>query len=243
MDFAPLADLDTLDRDALLALLLSSQEKLAALTATRDAELHLLLAELDSHRHGLAEQADELRSRSKHIEHLELMVDQLRHMLFGAKSEKVALKLEQFELELEEMETTQAEAESALDQVLPTQEPKASTARKPLPEHLPREIAPHAPDRNSCQDCGSQLRQFGEDISPNSLSMSQRTSSRGPHGQIFVRGWKVIRHVRPKLCCSGCDRVVQVPAPSRPIERGLAGPGLMAHVIVSKFSDHLPLYR
>jgi transposase len=49
--------------------------------------------------------------------------------------------------------------------------------------------------------------------------------------------------VRPKFSCSGCDRVVEAPAPSRPIERGLAGPGLLAHVIVSKFADHLPLYR
>jgi hypothetical protein len=55
--------------------------------------------------------------------------------------------------------------------------------------------------------------------------------------------FKVIRHVRPKFACSGCERVVEAPAPSRPIERGLAGPGLLAHVLVSKFADHLPLYR
>jgi transposase len=56
-------------------------------------------------------------------------------------------------------------------------------------------------------------------------------------------GWKVIRHVRPKFVCTGCDRVVEAPAPSRPIERGLAGPDLLAHVLVSKYCDHLPLYR
>jgi transposase len=53
----------------------------------------------------------------------------------------------------------------------------------------------------------------------------------------------VIRHVRPKLSCTGCDVIVQAPAPSRPIERGLAGPGLLAHVLTAKFGDHLPLYR
>jgi transposase len=53
----------------------------------------------------------------------------------------------------------------------------------------------------------------------------------------------VVRHVRPKLSCTGCDCIVQAPAPSRPIERGLAGPGLLAHVLVSKYADHLPLYR
>ena len=47
----------------------------------------------------------------------------------------------------------------------------------------------------------------------------------------------------PKLSCTKCDRIVQAEAPSRPIERGVAGPGLLAHVLVSKYCDHLPLYR
>jgi hypothetical protein len=55
--------------------------------------------------------------------------------------------------------------------------------------------------------------------------------------------FKVIRQVRPKLACAGCDRIVQAEAPSRPIERGIAGPGLLAHVLVSKYGDHCPLYR
>ncbi len=55
--------------------------------------------------------------------------------------------------------------------------------------------------------------------------------------------FKVMRHVRPKLSCAGCERIVQAPAPSRPIERGLAGPGLLAHVLVAKYCDHQPLYR
>ena len=53
----------------------------------------------------------------------------------------------------------------------------------------------------------------------------------------------MIRHVRPKLSCAGCERIVQAPAPSRPIERGLAGSGLLAHVLVAKYCDHQPLYR
>jgi hypothetical protein len=55
--------------------------------------------------------------------------------------------------------------------------------------------------------------------------------------------FKVIRQVRPKLSCACCERIVQAEAPSRPIERGVAGPGLLAHVLVSKYCDHLPLYR
>src|SRR6202050_531307 len=53
----------------------------------------------------------------------------------------------------------------------------------------------------------------------------------------------VMRHVRTKLSCTKCDCIVQAEAPSRPIERGLAGPGRLAHVLVSKYCDHLPLYR
>ena len=55
--------------------------------------------------------------------------------------------------------------------------------------------------------------------------------------------FRVIHHVRPKLTCPACERIVQMEAPSRPIARGLAGAGLLAHVLVSKYADHLPLYR
>ena len=61
--------------------------------------------------------------------------------------------------------------------------------------------------------------------------------------EFMPASFRVIRHVRPKLACACCDTIVQAPAPSRPIERGIAGPGLLAHVLVAKFADHLPLYR
>jgi transposase len=232
MDRAPLPDLNSLDREALLALFHAQQEQQAerdALLAARERELHRLEAELETHRQALSEQADELRSRSARIEHLKLMVEKLRHALFGKRSEKIVIQLDQFELQLEEEETTLAEAEAAVERVSPAQEPKPRTERKPLPEHLRREVVTHAPDGHSCPDCGSQLRQFGEDISEQL--------------EYVPESFKVIRHVRPKFCCTGCDRVVEAAAPSRPIERGLAGPSLLAHVIVSKYADHLPLYR
>jgi transposase len=85
------------------------------------------------------------------------------------------------------------------------------------------------PDHEACPDCGGRLRVLGED-----------TAEMLEH----VRAcFKVIRHVRPKMSCDACDRIVQAPAPSRPIDRGLAGPGLLAHVLVSKYADHVPLYR
>jgi transposase len=55
--------------------------------------------------------------------------------------------------------------------------------------------------------------------------------------------WKVIQHVRPKMACAACSKIVQADAPSRPIARGLAGTGLLTRVLVSKYCDHLPLYR
>ena len=232
MDCAPLPDLNRLDREALLALFHAQQEQQAeldALLAAHERELHRLEAELQTHRQALSEQADELRSRGARIEHLKLMVEKLRHALFGKKSEKIVIQLQQLELQLEEEETTQAEAEAAVERVSPAPEPKPRTERKPLPEHLRREVVTHAPDGHSCPDCGSQLRQFGEDISEQL--------------EYIPESFKVIRHVRPKYCCTGCDRVVEAAAPSRPIERGLAGPSLLAHVIVSKYADHLPLYR
>jgi len=113
--------------------------------------------------------------------------------------------------------------------VTPASEPKTRSRRKPLPEHLPREVVSHVFHDDACPDCGGQLRKFGEDVSEQL--------------EYIPDSFKVIRHVRPKFACSACERVVEAPAPSRPIERGLAGPGLLAHVLVSKFADHLPLFR
>jgi transposase len=86
----------------------------------------------------------------------------------------------------------------------------------------------HEPACN-CPDCGTAMKKIGEDVSEVLDYVPAR--------------FRVIRHVRPKLACPQCERIVQVPAPSRPIDRGLAGAGLLAHILVSKYADHLPLYR
>ena len=80
-----------------------------------------------------------------------------------------------------------------------------------------------------CPACGGELRKLGEDVA----EMLEIVPAR----------FKVIRHVRPKLSCRACSTVVQAPAPSRPLVRSFAGAGLLAHVLVSKYADHLPLYR
>lgn len=103
-------------------------------------------------------------------------------------------------------------------------------ARRALPAHLPRETLVHqSPEvtQGGCARCGSALRKLGEDV------------AEVPE---FVPGFfKVIRHVREKHSCRSCSRIVQPPAPSRPIERGVAGPALPAHIVNSKYGHHLPL--
>jgi transposase len=229
MDGAPQPDLDLLDRDALMALVLAHQAELATLAADRDEQIRRLEAEVDLHRQTLSQQVDELSLRSERIEHMKLLIEKMRHMIFGTKSEKIVLKLEQLEFQLEEQETTQAEAEAAAERVAPAKKSKARSGRKPLPAHLQREEITHVHQGDCCAGCGSQLRKFGEDISEQL--------------EYIPDSFKVIRHVRPKYSCIGCNRVVEAPASSRPIERGLAGPGLLAHVLIAKYGDHLPLYR
>jgi hypothetical protein len=175
MDRAPFPDLNSLDRDALLALFIEQQEQLDSLISDRDAEVRQPEAELDSHRQTLSEQAEELRSRSERIEHLKLMVDKLRHVIFGTKSEKIVIKLEQMELELEDDETTHAELEAGAERVAPTKEPKARPERKPLPEHLSREVVTHSPSGDCwlivADSCGSLVK-----MSLNSSSTSPTAS-------------------------------------------------------------------
>jgi transposase len=102
-------------------------------------------------------------------------------------------------------------------------------SRRSLPEHLPREVEMHRPDSTCCPGCGDALREFGEDVSEVL--------------EYVPESFKVIRHVRPKFSCDRCERVIEAPAPSRPIPRSYAGLGLLAHVLVSKFADHTPLHR
>jgi transposase len=110
-----------------------------------------------------------------------------------------------------------------------TQTATKKPARRPLPAELPREVETISPKQEACPDCGGTLRPLGEDVSEVL--------------EYVPACFKVIRTVRPKLSCACCSRIVQEPAPHRPIDKGLAGPGLLAHVLVSKYADHLPLYR
>jgi transposase len=177
-------------------------------------------------------QHEQLLSRDTEIEHLKLLIAKLRRMQFGRKSEKLDRQIEQLELRLDELQATQGENTAASYTpagVAPGASVAAKPARKPLPEHLPREVRKYPPKQAACPDCGGELKPLGEDVSEIL--------------EYVPAQFKVIRQIRPKLACASCERIVQAQAPSRPIERGMAGPGLLAHVLVSKYCDHLPLYR
>ena len=167
------------------------------------------------------------------IEKLKIQIAKLRRMQFGKSSERIARQIEQLELQLEELETGEAEDISkaeAEDRPVVTRERKAK--RKPLPEHLPRHEIVHEPENDgacTCPDCGASMAKLGEDIT---------------EVLDYVPGrFQVIRHVRPKYACKACDVITQAPAPAMPTPRGRATPSTLAHLLVSKYCDHLPLYR
>ena len=161
-----------------------------------------------------------LLSREVEIEKLKIQLARLKRMQFGRSCERLDESIAQLELSLEELEASESEMMIPAPAALPGKVPEV---RKPARETLTHEAPSH------CPACAGALRAFGEDVA----EILEYVPSR----------FKVIRHIRPKLSCPNCQQIVQAPAPQRPIARGQAGPGLLAHVLVSKYCDHLPLYR
>ena len=180
----------------------------------------------------IAEMARDAVSARAEIARLKFQLARYRRAEFGRSSEKLARETEQLELAIEALETDQAErlasaaheAAAIVESVAEAQKP----ARRPLPEHLPREEVMHRAGP-ACPSCGGALRRIGEDATETLDYVPGR--------------FKVVRHVREKLSCRTCDTVVAAPAPDHAIARGRAGAGLLAHILVSKYDDHLPLYR
>ena len=170
-----------------------------------------------------------LLERDLLIGRMRMELARLKRMQFGRSSERLDTEIAQLELTLEELEASAPElvvASASDSPAVPNERHKP--ARRALPASLPREMVTHAP-ACACPSCGGELRALGEDVA----EVLEYVPAR----------FKVIRHVRPKFSCARCATIVQSPAPTRPIARGLAGPGLLAHVLVSKYTDHLPLYR
>jgi transposase len=173
-------------------------------------------------------------ARDQMIEALKLTIAKLQHARHGASSERGRKLLDQLELQLAELKETIAEEEAAARHAAPSTEPSSEgpaqtkPARRPLPEHLPRERVVHEAPA-ACPCCGGKLRKLSEDITETLEYIPAR--------------WKVIQHVREKFSCRACEAIAQTPAPFHPIARGRAGPQLLAQILFSKYRAHLPLNR
>lgn len=182
-----------------------------------------------------------VEARDAEVAMLKMLVDKLKVQLlrqvrarFGASSEQ----LDDPQLSL--IEGLPVHQLAPLSKTLKLQAASSEGLDRSLPAHLPRESYLYRPEASDaqrdavgqpcgCSACGGRLRQIGQDVSEQLEYVPSR--------------FKVIRHVRPKLACMACESIFQAAAPSRPIARGVAGPGLLAHVLVAKYCDHQPLYR
>ncbi|MGF6727913.1 transposase, partial [Paraburkholderia sp. GAS41] len=178
-----------------------------------------------------------LVSREETIARLLAEISRLKRWQYGRSSERMAELTGQLQLALSDgslpqQDTVAAPApEPVRDEPVDTKAPVVPLRRRSreFPAHLPREVVEHKPQDCDCPECGGRLRKLGEDAS---------------EVLDYVPGYfRVIRHVRPRLSCSRCAKVVQEAAPSRPIARGMAAAGLLAQVVVAKYADHMPLYR
>lgn len=182
-----------------------------------------------------------VEERDSEVALLKLMVDKLTMQLLRARRAQFGRSSEQ----LDDAQIALIETEP-LYELAPIKTPaKAEAANsdgvdRHLPAHLPRENLVHRPETAEamrdaagnacgCSACGGRLRQIGQDVCEQL--------------EYVPSHFKVIRHVRPKLACVACEVIFQAAAPSRPIARGIAGPGLLANVLVSKYCDHIPLHR
>ncbi|WP_040266825.1 IS66 family transposase [Pseudomonas rhodesiae] len=175
-------------------------------------------------------------TQSRKIHRDETIIEQLTHEIAILKRHKFAKRSEQISPAqgslLDDLLNTDLEAIEAELKALhpaPAQaEPRQQPKRVPLPPQFPRTVIHHEPDNTQCA-CGCQLQRIGEDVS------EKLDYTPG----VFT----VEQHVRGKWACRQCETLIQAPVPAQVIDKGIPTAGLLAHVMVAKFADHLPLYR
>ena len=178
------------------------------------------------------EWALKLLDKSKHDE---IKIQALTLELAYYKRIRFANKSEQFSPEQRELFQESWTADlSAIEAELPPAsepetKPRSRAGRQPLPDHLPRIEHRHEPESCTCGECGNALVKIGEDVSEQ-LDVEP--------ARFFVH-----RHIRPQYACRQCETVTAAAVPPAIIDGGMAAPGLLTWVMISKFADHLPLYR
>jgi transposase len=214
--------MDLLTRLATLDLNTTQQEGVAALILQLQQE-----AETTEHK------VTQLQAKTQHdavkIQALTLELAHLKRLRFGVKNE--ALSPDQRDLFRETMASDCAAIEAEVDDKTPKQDraPRERAGRQPLPEQLPRIDHHHEPERCTCGECGGALVKIGEDISEQL--------------DVIPAQFIVHRHIRPQYACRPCESITAAPIPAAVIDGGMAAPGLITWVLISKFLDHLPLYR
>ena len=178
----------------------------------------------------LAEKNERISMCEAEIKAQALMIQKLKHQLAGHRQHRFGQKseaLDQLGLQLAEDEEIAAALTSDETDDVPSVDEKTPPKRKPLPANLLRHEEVLSPG-DTCS-CGSALRVIAEDVTEELEYVPGR----------FI----VNRIVHPRMTCACCDKIVQAQLPSRPIEKGRPGPGLLANVLLSKYGDHCPLYR
>ena len=168
------------------------------------------------------------------IAHLKLQIAKLKREQYGPSAERSRRLLDQMELQLEELEADAAEddliaEEAAAKTTTVIAFDRKRPARKPFPDHLPRERVV-VPAPCSCPACGGdRLSKLGEDVTETL--------------EVIPRSWKVIQTVREKFSCRDCEKIAQAPAPFHVVPRGWAGPSFLAMLLFEKYGQHQPLNR
>ena len=184
-----------------------------------------------------AELLQRVEVQDRTIRHQQTQNEKLTHELailkrhrFGRRSETMNPNQASLLDELTDADIAAIEAELVATAPVAPASPaaKLQPKRKALPPELPRTLITHEPDNTQCQ-CGCQLKRIGEDVSEK-LDYTP--------GEFTVE-----RHIRGKWACESCETLIQAPVPAQVIDKGIPTSGLLAHVLVAKFSDHLPLYR
>ena len=199
----------------------------------------LLLRERQQHGQVVAQYEETVQSQQKKLCQLEHRLAQLLRRYYGPKQERIdpdqLMLFSQDELQQLIEELSSDNASSDPQEPITTDDRKKRRpghGRRSLPGHLPREQVLYelSEAERACPDCG-QLRQ----------EIGSQTSEQL---EVIPAQVKVIEHVRKKYACRACEEHVTIaPKPPQPIDKGLPGPGLLAHTVLSKYGDHLPLYR